>query len=93
MKVGEDSLFHVNLTDANGKPIADARVTVTFVMPAMPAMNMPEMKKFLRFAVAGRQPNVHGQRPGAHAGPWNVIVEARKNDGVIASFHTHLNAK
>jgi hypothetical protein len=31
-----------------------------------------------------------GQPP--MAGTWNVLVDARKNGGVIASFHTHLSA-
>ena len=44
MKAGEDNQFHVTLTDTGGKPIADARVTVTLIMPAMPSMGMPEMK-------------------------------------------------
>jgi hypothetical protein len=31
-------------------------------------------------------------RPGM-AGTWNVIVEARKNGAVIATFHTHMGAR
>ena len=68
----------MNLTDAAAKPIADARVMVTFVMPAMPAMNMPEMKSSFELPwVAARQMYVgKGQPP--MAGTWNVLVEATK---------------
>jgi uncharacterized GH25 family protein len=50
MKAGEDNQFHVTLTDAAGKPISDARVTVTLIMPAMPSMGMPEMKSSCELA-------------------------------------------
>jgi RND family efflux transporter MFP subunit len=93
LKAGEDNPFHVNLTDASGKPIADARVTVTLIMPAMPSMNMPEMKNSFELPwMAARQMYVgKGQAP--MAGTWNVLVEATKNGSVIASTHTHLSAR
>jgi len=93
MKAGEDNQFQATLTDANGKRIADARVTVTLVMPAMPAMGMPEMKSSCELAwKAGSQMYVgKGQAP--MSGTWNVLVEARKNGNVIASMHTHLSAR
>ena len=93
MKAGEDNQFRVTLTDAAGKPIADARVTVTLIMPAMPSMNMPEMKSSCELAWnAGTQMYVgKGQAP--MSGTWNVLVEARKNGSVIASMHTHLSAR
>jgi RND family efflux transporter MFP subunit len=93
LKAGEDNAFHANLTDAGGKPIADARVTLTLIMPAMPAMNMPEMKSSFELPwVAARQMYMgKGQPPTA--GTWNVLVEATKNGSVIASTHTHLSAR
>ena len=93
LKAGEDNPFHVNLTDASGKPIADARVTVTLIMPAMPSMNMPEMKSSFELPwMATRQMYVgKGQPP--MAGTWNVLVEASRNGSVIASTHTHLSAR
>jgi Cu(I)/Ag(I) efflux system membrane fusion protein len=93
LKGGEDSVFQANLIDAAGKPIADARVMVTLVMPAMPAMNMPEMKSSFELPwVAGRQMYVgKGQAP--MAGTWNVIVEARRNGTAIASTRTHMSAR
>ena len=44
LKAGEDNVFTATLTDAGGKPISDAQVKVTLVMPAMPSMGMPEMR-------------------------------------------------
>ena len=93
MKAGEDTAFHVNLTDANGKPIADARVTVTLVMPAMPSMGMPEMKSSFELPWNAGKQMYMGKGQAPMAGSWNVLVEARKNGSVIATFRTHLNAK
>ena len=93
LKAGQDNSFHVNLTDAGGKPIADARVTVSLIMPAMPSMGMPEMKSSFELPwVAARQMYMGiGQPP--MSGTWTVLVEARKNGSLIASTHTHLSAR
>jgi nitrogen fixation protein FixH len=93
LKADDDNPFHVKLTDASGKPITDARVTVTLIMPAMPSMNMPEMKNSFELPwVAARQMYFGKGRPPM-AGNWTVIVEAAKNGSVIASTHTHLRAR
>lgn len=93
LKAGEDNSFDVKLTDATGKPISDAHVTVTLVMPAMPAMSMPEMKSSFELPwMAARQMYIgKGQPP--MSGTWNVFVEARRNGNVVATFHTHLSAR
>jgi RND family efflux transporter MFP subunit len=93
LKAGEDSLFHVTLTDASGKPIADARVSVTFIMPAMTAMNMPEMRKAFDLPWAAGQQMYMGKGQAPAAGSWTILVEARRNGAVIASFHTHMAAR
>lgn len=93
MKAGKDNSFQVKLTDTNGKPIADASVTVTFIMPAMPAMNMPEMKRSFELAWMGGSQTYVGKGQTPTPGEWNVIVEARRNGSLIASFHTHLSAR
>lgn len=93
MKAGEDNAFHAGLTDASGKPIADARVTVTFTMPAMPSMNMPEMKSSFELPWAAARQMYVGKGQAPMSGTWNVLVEATKNGSVIASAHTHLNAR
>ena len=93
LKAGEDSSFQASLTDANDKPISDAHVTVTVIMPAMPAMNMPEMKNAFDLQWMAGQLIYMGKGQAPMAGSWTVLVEARRNGGVIASFHTRLNAK
>jgi len=54
---------------------------------------MPEMKSsFDATWVSGQQIYIaKGQAP--IAGSWTVVVEARKNNVVIASTHTHISAK
>jgi Cu(I)/Ag(I) efflux system membrane fusion protein len=93
MKAGEDNQFHVTLTDASGKPISDARVTVTLIMPAMPSMGMPEMKSSIELAWKAGSKTYEGNGQAPMAGTWTVLVEARKNGAVIASLRTHLSAR
>jgi RND family efflux transporter MFP subunit len=93
MKAGEDNTFHVNLTDASGKPIRDAQVTVTLIMPTMPAMNMPEMKNSFSLPWMESQQMYMGKGQAPTPGNWSVFVEARRNGNVIASSHTHLSAR
>jgi Cu(I)/Ag(I) efflux system membrane fusion protein len=93
MKAGDDNQFHVTLTDASGKPIIDARVTVTLIMPAMPAMGMPEMKNSCELAWKADSKTYEGKGQAPMAGTWTVLVEARKNSNVIASKRTHLSAR
>jgi Cu(I)/Ag(I) efflux system membrane fusion protein len=93
LKAGEDNAFHVTLTGADGKPIADAQVKVTLTMPAMPSMGMPEMKSSFDLPWAAAAHAYVGKGQPGMAGSWNVTVEARRNGGVIATLHTHLSAK
>ena len=93
MKAGEDNQFHVTLSDAAGKSINDARVTVTLIMPAMPSMGMPEMKSSCELAWKADSKTYEGKGQAPMAGTWTVLVEARKNGNVIASMRTHLSAR
>jgi hypothetical protein len=83
----------MTLTDVTGKPISDARVTVTLIMPAMPAMGMPEMKSSSELAWKAGSQMYMGKGQPPSAGTWNVLIEARKNGHVIASMRTHLSAR
>jgi Cu(I)/Ag(I) efflux system membrane fusion protein len=93
MKTGEDNKFRVTLTDAAGKPISDARVTVTLIMPAMPSMGMPEMKSSCELAWKADSKTFEGKGQAPTEGTWTVLVEARKDSNVIASMRTHLSAQ
>ncbi len=92
-KGAADNTFHVNLTDASGKAIAGANVRVTLVMPAMPAMNMPEMRNTFELPwVADRQMYL-GKGNVPTAGSWNVTVEASRNGKSLAVYRARLAAK
>jgi RND family efflux transporter MFP subunit len=93
LKAGEDNLFRVTLTGADGKPVADAHVTVTLTMPAMPSMGMPEMKSTSELQSDSATHTYTGKLQPGMAGSWSVFVEARRNGAVIATFRTHLSAK
>jgi RND family efflux transporter MFP subunit len=90
-KGGADNMFHIMLTDAYGKAIPDAQVKVTLIMPAMPAMNMPEMRN--SFDVPFMSGMYMGKGTVPMEGSWNVMVEASRNGKVIASYRTRLTAK
>ena len=93
MKAGQDNQLLVTLTDATGKPIGDARVTVALVMPAMSAMGMPEMKSSCELTWSASRQIYLGNGQAPMSGNWSVFVEARRNGSLIASLHTHLGAK
>jgi len=93
LKAGEDNQFRVTLTGADGKPITDARVTVTLIMPAMPSMGMPEMKSSFELAWNASSKAYEGKGRAPMAGTWTVLADARKNSSVIASMHSHLSAQ
>jgi Cu(I)/Ag(I) efflux system membrane fusion protein len=82
--------FLVLLSDAAGKPINDAQVKVTFVMPAMPAMNMPEMRTKGDLSWTGKE--YGGTIDVPMAGFWNVTIEATRNGAVLASQHSRITA-
>ena len=93
MKAGEDSSFQVKVTGPDGKPVTDANVTLTLIMPAMPSMGMPEMKSSVALPWSADRAMYTGKGQPGTAGTWNVIVEARRNNDVIATFHTRLGAR
>src|SRR5581483_3629037 len=90
-KGAAENTFHVSVVDENGKEVPDAEVIVTFIMPAMPAMGMPEMRNSFKLSYA--QGMYMGKGNVAAAGSWNVLVEAKRNAQVIATYRTRLNAE
>lgn len=86
-----DNTFEVTVKMPDGQPVADAEVSVTFFMAAMPSMSMPAMKSETKLAPAG-----NGVYRGAGqvmmAGRWDVTVTVsrsgqrlgRKQIGVVA---------
>jgi Cu(I)/Ag(I) efflux system membrane fusion protein len=93
LKAGQDNAFHVTLISVDGKPIADAHVTVALTMPAMPSMGMPEMKSSFELPWSAGQHIYTGKGQPPMSGSWSVTVEARRNSALIATLHTRLSAK
>ena len=86
-----ENTLHVTLTDPTGKPVSDAQVRLTFTMPAMPAMNMPEMRNGAELKWTGSE--YTGPIQIMMAGGWNVSLEARRGNEILATSQTHINAR
>jgi RND family efflux transporter MFP subunit len=86
-----ENTLHVTLTDPAGKPVPDAQVRLTFTMPAMPAMNMPEMRNGAELKWTGAE--YTGPISILMAGGWNVAIEARRGNEILATTQTHINAR
>jgi RND family efflux transporter MFP subunit len=83
--------FCVKLTDATGAPISGAEVSVTFSMPAMPAMGVAAMRMQAPLTEKG---NGLYEGPGKldSGGTWQVTILAKKNGQVVASKQLGVNA-
>jgi RND family efflux transporter MFP subunit len=84
--------FRVKLTGADGAPIAGAQVTVTFFMPAMPAMGMAAMRTVTTLSEKGA-----GVYEGAGevqmGGTWQVTVLATKAGQTLAQKQFSVTAE
>jgi len=89
-KGGSNATVHVAVLDASGKPISDAAVKVALVMPAMPAMNMPETRSPADLNWDGTQYTGTVKVPSS--GAWNVEIEARRNGQVLGTYRSRLVA-
>ena len=90
-KGGSNTTVHVTVLDASGKPITDAEVKVALVMPAMPAMNMPEMRSPADLVWNGS--DYAGTLKVPSSGSWNVEIEARRNGQRLGTYHSRLAAQ
>jgi len=73
-----DSSFEVTVTDASGRPVTDAEVSVLQFMPAMPTMNMPAMRNETKLPHAGGGV-YRGPAQVLMAGRWDVTVTVTKS--------------
>ena len=81
----------VQLTGADGKPIIDAQVTATFVMPAMPAMGMAA--KHAAATLTSKGTGVYeGQLQLESGGTWQVNVAAQRDGEVVATQQITIDA-
>ena len=87
-----NNTFRVRLTNANGSPVTGAQTTVTFFMPAMPAMGMAAMRNVVTLNEKGG-----GVYEGAGqvqmGGTWQVTVLATKNGQPIAQKQISVTAE
>lgn len=74
--------FRVKLTGPSGKPITGAQVTVTFYMPAMPAMGMVAMKTTAMLTDKGSG-LYEGTGELGSGGTWQVTITAQQNGRTI----------
>ena len=86
-----NNTFRVKLTDAGGSPISGAEVSVTFFMPAMPAMGMAAMRTAVALSDKGNG-LYEGTGELGSGGTWQVTILARKNGQSIASKQLSVNA-
>jgi membrane fusion protein, copper/silver efflux system len=85
------NIFRVKLTDDKGAPITGAQVTVTFFMPAMPAMGMAAMKTIVSCSDKGVG-LYEGSGELGSGGTWQVTITAQQNGRTIASKQLTINA-
>src|SRR3984893_8772358 len=85
------NVFRVKLTDASGAAISGAEVSVTFFMPAMPAMGMAAMRTPVTLSDKGNG-RYEGSGQLESGGTWQVTMLAKKNGQLIATKQLRVNA-
>jgi RND family efflux transporter MFP subunit len=83
--------FRAKLADSAAKPITGAQVTVTFYMPAMPAMGMAAMKTTATLAEKSNG-LYEGTGELGSGGTWQVTITAQKNGQTLASKQMNVSA-
>lgn len=87
-----DNAFEVTVKSADGKPVEGADVTAVFVMPAMPAIKMPEMRSSVAL-----KPAAGGVYAGtgqvSMAGKWDVTVTVKRDGKELGSKKFAITAK
>jgi hypothetical protein len=87
-----DNTFEVMLKGADGKAITDADVSVVFVMAAMPAMKMPEMKNTVALKHV-KDGTYSGTGKVMMAGTWDTTVMVKRGGKDVASKKFPVTAK
>ncbi|MCC7241543.1 MAG: FixH family protein [Acidobacteria bacterium] len=83
--------LRVQVKDGSGAPLAGAQVSVTFFMPAMPAMGMAAMRAAADLTERGAGTYV-GQLTLASGGTWQVTVVAQEDGRPVARQQLSLTA-
>jgi RND family efflux transporter MFP subunit len=90
-KTGENT-FEVTVKDQAGMPVADAEVSITLFMPAMPTMNMPAMRNEIKLPPVGGGV-YRGPGQVMTAGRWDATVTVMKAGQRVASKQFTVAAK
>jgi RND family efflux transporter MFP subunit len=85
------NVVHVKLADGGGSPISSAEVSVTFYMPAMPAMGMAAMRAAIPLSDKGNG-LYEGPVQLESGGTWQVTIAAKKNGQALTSKQLSVNA-
>lgn len=79
-----DNTVEVIVQQSDGRPVTDVTVSAIFHMPAMPTMNMPEMRSnFILAAQGGGLYRGAGQL--VMPGTWNVTVNVARGSEKVAT--------
>jgi Cu(I)/Ag(I) efflux system membrane fusion protein/cobalt-zinc-cadmium efflux system membrane fusion protein len=81
----------VRLASADGRGVAGARVTVTFAMPAMPAMGMGAMRTVVTAADKGGG-LYEGSGVLGSGGTWQVTITATRDGQTVATEEQSVTA-
>jgi RND family efflux transporter MFP subunit len=85
------NVFRAKISSPSGAPVDGAEVTVTFFMPAMPAMGMAAMTTTAKLTGKGNG-LYEGSSVLESGGSWRVTIVARKDGKSIANKQLNLNA-
>lgn len=87
---GENTV-RVKLTDADGKPLTGMKTTITFFMPAMPAMGMAATRTGATLSEKGAG-LYEGQIQLETGGTWQVTVTVQRNGTTVGSKQLSVSA-
>lgn len=85
------NIIHVKLTSADGKPVIGVQTTVSFFMPAMPAMGMAAEHAASTLSDKGNG-SYEGAVQLASGGTWQVTVTVQRDSKTIATKHSSVTA-
>jgi len=85
------NLFRVKLRDASGSTVSGADVSVTFFMPAMPAMGMAAIRTSVTLSDKGNG-LYEGSVQLESGGTWQVTILAKKSGQIVARKQLNVNA-
>jgi hypothetical protein len=90
-KLGENA-FEVTVKAADGTAVENADVTAVLVMPAMPSINMPEMRSSVPMKSAGGG-RYSGSGQVSMAGKWDATVTVKRDGKELGSKKFAITAK